>query len=210
MTLPRSDQSTISWISTIEALLESPMPKPTTADPAPATKGEVAGLSKTKTSAPSGISAAPTTQDRAKAEPRHQSRVESVAPIGQPSTMAESAKPATSGDLPHDALHVDRQEGREPDHRHAGEQRRGVDRGDRPPAPELERDHRLGRAALLDDESATTAATAIAVRTAISRPARRRQRGQPGHHRGDREGEHAGARDDRSARAASSTIFSCR
>ena len=34
---PRSDQSTLSWMMTIAAVLKKPMPKPITSEPSPAT-----------------------------------------------------------------------------------------------------------------------------------------------------------------------------
>ena len=74
------------------------MPKPTITEPIPATKGGVPGLRKTKTSAPIGISAEPA-RTTGRTPTRDQMRGERVAPIGQPSTIAERAKPATSGGL---------------------------------------------------------------------------------------------------------------
>src|SRR5574337_802185 len=84
---------------TIEALLKRPMPKPTSADPPPATMGGVSAPRNRKTAAPSGTSAEPVR--RIVRMPKIvQKRGDSVAPIGQPSTIAERAKPAVSGDLP--------------------------------------------------------------------------------------------------------------
>ena len=60
------------------------------------------------------------------------------------------------------------------------------------PAPELERDHRLGRAPLLDNEQGDGDDRDQRDDRGLG-PARGRERREVGHDRGDRDGEHAGA-----------------
>ena len=60
-------------------------------------EGELSRLIATKTSAPAGISAPPT-RSTGRTPNRLKKRTPTVAPTGQPITIAESAKPATSGE----------------------------------------------------------------------------------------------------------------
>ena len=82
----------------IEALLERPMPTPTTSEPRPATIGELSPLRTRKTSEPNGMSTPPTRSMARTPKRLRPTRTPTVAPIGHPSTIAESAKPPMSGD----------------------------------------------------------------------------------------------------------------
>ena len=74
------------------------MPRPMISEPSPATMGELSWRRTMKTSAPAGTSAPPS-RKTARTPKRRKPRTPTVAPIGQPSTIADRAKPATSGDF---------------------------------------------------------------------------------------------------------------
>ena len=117
----------------------------------PATTGELSWRSAMNTSAPAGTSAPPS-RSTARTPKRRKPRTPTVAPIGQPSTIADRAKPATSGDF---CITPCTNTGRNvvsPIITMPHQKRGAVGRGDRPAAPELERDHRLRRPALLQHE----------------------------------------------------------
>ena len=82
----------------IEALDSRPMPRPTTSDPNPATNGELSAVRMTKAAAPAGTSRPPV-RSTARTPKRLKKRTPTVAPTGHPSTIAERANPATSGDF---------------------------------------------------------------------------------------------------------------
>ena len=152
MALPRCAQSTISWISTRDAVLSSPMPKPMTSEPTPARTGEDSGVEEQERRPRRPAAAGCPASSTGRRPKRTSALAASVAPIGQPSTSMVSAKPATSGGLLQHALHIHGQEGGQADHRHAGQQRRAVGGRDGPPAPEPECHHRVRGAALLPQE----------------------------------------------------------
>src|ERR1700761_8920179 len=85
VTLPRSDQLTISWIIISDATDNMPMPKPKTSDPQPERKRGGEDPRTANTSAPPG-NAAPPSSIPGRSPSRITRCVDSVAPIGQPST----------------------------------------------------------------------------------------------------------------------------
>ena len=177
------------------------MPSPTTSEPRPATIGELSPLRVRKTSEPAATRRPPARSTARTPNRLRPERTPTVAPTGHPSTIAESAKPPISGDFCITPCTNTGRNVREPDHHHADQKRGGVGRGDRPASPKLQRNHRLRRSALLQDEQHDRNHRDQGGEPDFE-PARGRKRGQIGHDGGDGDGEYAGAQMVYSAAAA--------
>ena len=105
--LPRCVLSAVSWISIRQHTLDKPMPNPISAEPTPASAGELCGVNITKHIAPTGRNRLPVS-NTLRRPTRWNVRAAIVAPAGQPSSMRLRAKPAITGET-EEALDVARE-----------------------------------------------------------------------------------------------------
>ncbi len=133
-------------------VLRNPIPSPMTAEPTPATMGDVPGPSIRKASAPNGISVRAEQECRAQAEPGEVPGRERGPDRPAQHHHGQREAGHQRGPVQY-ALHIHGQEGGEADDRHTAQQRRGVRRRDRSPRPQAEGHHRIGGAPFLDHDA---------------------------------------------------------
>ena len=167
------------------------MPRPTMSEPTPATMGELSRSRTQENERAQRNEHAANAQHSAHAKAPEAAHADRRADWPSEHHRGER-ETADQRRLLHHALNEHRQKRSEPDHHHAGQKRGGVGGGDRPAPPKLERNHRLRRPALLQDEQNDRNQCDESGQPNFE-PPRGRNRGEIGHDGGDGDGEYAGA-----------------